>query len=73
VVNRLLTARLFDSLRLQIRREIGTLKLLKHPNVVRLHEVRDPPTFSSIPCFFYLRFFSLCDQSWFDASDLGGM
>lgn len=25
---------------LQIRREIGTLKLLKHPNVVRLHEVR---------------------------------
>jgi 5'-AMP-activated protein kinase catalytic alpha subunit len=23
----------------QIRREIGTLKLLKHPNVVRLHEV----------------------------------
>jgi serine/threonine protein kinase len=24
----------------QIRREIGTLKLLKHPNVVRLHEVR---------------------------------
>ncbi|XP_020085813.1 CBL-interacting protein kinase 1-like [Ananas comosus] len=24
----------------QIKREIGTLKLLKHPNVVRLHEVR---------------------------------
>jgi len=27
----------------QIRREIGTLKLLKHPNVVRLHEVRCVP------------------------------
>ncbi|XP_020409716.1 CBL-interacting serine/threonine-protein kinase 1 isoform X1 [Prunus persica] len=25
--------------KLQIKREIGTLKLLKHPNVVRLHEV----------------------------------
>lgn len=24
----------------QIKREIGTLKLLRHPNVVRLHEVR---------------------------------
>lgn len=23
----------------QIKREIGTLKLLRHPNVVRLHEV----------------------------------
>lgn len=26
---------------LQIKREIGTLKLLKHPNVVRLYEVFD--------------------------------
>ncbi|PQQ00251.1 CBL-interacting serine/threonine-protein kinase [Prunus yedoensis var. nudiflora] len=26
----------------QIKREIGTLKLLKHPNVVRLHENHDP-------------------------------
>jgi serine/threonine protein kinase len=38
----------------QIRREIGTLKLLKHPNVVRLHEVRlrAPPNFN--PPFSFL-------------------
>lgn len=47
----------------QIRREIGTLKLLKHPNVVRLHEVRGvcvcvshrtcfkPPPFRIVPSF----------------------
>lgn len=29
--------------RLQIKREIGTLKLLKHPNVVRLYEVYNLP------------------------------
>uniref|UniRef100_A0A0D3EMR6 non-specific serine/threonine protein kinase n=1 Tax=Oryza barthii TaxID=65489 RepID=A0A0D3EMR6_9ORYZ len=33
--NKILSLRFDD----QIRREIGTLKLLKHPNVVRLHEV----------------------------------
>ncbi|XP_031099186.1 CBL-interacting serine/threonine-protein kinase 1 [Ipomoea triloba] len=33
--NRILDLRITD----QIKREIGTLKLLKHPNVVRLHEV----------------------------------
>lgn len=29
----------FDSENLQIKREIRTLKVLKHPNIVRLHEV----------------------------------
>lgn len=33
--NRIIDLRITD----QIKREIGTLKLLKHPNVVRLHEV----------------------------------
>ena len=33
---RVLSQRIAD----QIRREIATLKLLRHPNVVRLHEVR---------------------------------
>lgn len=33
--NRILDLRITD----QIKREIGTLKLIKHPNVVRLHEV----------------------------------
>ncbi|KAL6627743.1 hypothetical protein ACP70R_031469 [Stipagrostis hirtigluma subsp. patula] len=33
--SKILSLRIHD----QIRREIGTLKLLKHPNVVRLHEV----------------------------------
>jgi serine/threonine protein kinase len=36
--NKILSLRFDD----QIRREIGTLKLLKHPNVVRLHEVTSP-------------------------------
>lgn len=35
----------------QIRREIATLKLLRHPHVVRLHEVKIPfhPSLASLP------------------------
>jgi serine/threonine protein kinase len=39
----------------QIKREIATLKLLKHPNVVRLHEVTELPLFFPLrirPCSF---------------------
>ncbi|RWV87620.1 hypothetical protein GW17_00050364 [Ensete ventricosum] len=36
----------------QIKREIGTLKLLKHPNVVRLHEVGR----RRLPLFFFFFF-----------------
>jgi 5'-AMP-activated protein kinase, catalytic alpha subunit len=43
---------------LQIRREIGTLKLLKHPNVVRLHEVRGTPNLlQTSPFVSFLHFF----------------
>ena len=38
---------------LQIKREIATLKVLKHPNIVRLHEVQYNPSFF----FFFLSLF----------------
>ncbi|XP_062188449.1 CBL-interacting protein kinase 1-like [Phragmites australis] len=41
----------------QIRREIRTLKLLKHPNVVHLHEVRVSP---NSPSSFLHFSFSSC-------------
>ena len=45
---RVLSQRIAD----QIRREIATLKLLRHPNVVRLHEVRpfSTPCRLATPC-----------------------
>ena len=45
---------LFFSIMLQIRREIATMKLIKHPNVVRLYEVL------SVSFFFFLNCFGNC-------------
>ncbi|XP_039135977.1 CBL-interacting protein kinase 1-like isoform X1 [Dioscorea cayenensis subsp. rotundata] len=47
---KILDVRLILSLKIadQIKREIGSLKLLRHPNIVRLHEVRIPHGFSGV-------------------------
>lgn len=59
---------LFVAMAAQIKTEIATLKLLKHPNVVRLYEVRvhafspkffPPQTVRSIRCLFSPGFFPL--------------
>lgn len=47
---------LFFSIMLQIRREIATMKLIKHPNVVRLYEVLSLSFF----LFFFLSCFGNC-------------